>query len=183
MKKTAILLTAMFMMGVANAQYNETNNLFYHAQRIPQSNLLNPAFFPGNNSVYVTLPSTALQFGFPLSVHDIVQYDAKQKANVININSVFDKVSADNPFRMSADMGLFGFGFRTGNLFFDFNMQLRTNINLGIPISVINTVLNGNVNDDGTAIPEVTILDGDLLNMQMYMETSVGAGLKVPMTG
>lgn len=180
MKKTAILLTAMFLMGVANAQYNETNNLFYHAQRIPQSNLLNPAFFPGNNSVYVTLPSTALQFGFPLSVHDIVQYDAKQKANVININSVFDKVSADNPFRMSADMGLFGFGFRTGNLFFDFNMQLRTNMTLGLSGGIVSALTGGNMDDNGNPISKVTVLNGNVFNAQMYLETSLGAGYELP---
>ena len=176
----AILL--MFAAGSVKAQFNETNNLFYFAQRSPQSNLLNPAFFP--SAFYLSLPGiTSLQLGLPLSIGDIVAYDSTQQANIINLNNVLDKLGENNQFRFGFDMNVAGLGLKIGPVFVDANMQLRTNINLGIPISVINTVLNGNVNDDGTAIPEVTILDGDLLNMQMYMETSVGAGLKVPMTG
>ena len=180
MKKTAIILTALLLTGIAHAQYNETNNLFYHAQRIPQSNTLNPAFFPGNNSVYVTLPSTGLQFGFPLSIHDIVRYDSKQKANIIDINGVFDKISADNPFRMNWDMGLLGFGFRAGDLFFTFNTQLRTSMTLGLSGGIVSALTGGNMDDNGNPIPSVTVLNGNAFNAQMYLETSLGAGYQVP---
>ena len=65
----AILL--MFAAGSVKAQFNETNNLFYFAQRSPQSNLLNPAFFP--SAFYLSLPGiTSLQLGLPLSIGDIV---------------------------------------------------------------------------------------------------------------
>lgn len=184
MKRRISILAALLLLavGTVRAQYNETNNLFYFAQRSPQSNLLNPAFFP--SSFYLSLPGiTSLQLGLPLSIGDIAVYDSTQQANIININNVLDKLGENNQFRLGFDVNVVGLGLKLGPVFVNANMMLRSNINLGIPVSVINTVVNGNVNDDGTAIPEVTLLDGDLFNMQMYMETSLGAGLKVPMTG
>ena len=184
MKRRISILAALLVLatGTATAQYNETNNLFYFAQRSPQSNQLNPAFFP--SAFYLTLPGiSSLQLGLPLSIGDIVTYDSAQSANIININNVFDKLGDNNQFRLGLDVNIAGLGLKIGPVFFDANMQVRSQFNLGIPVSVINTVMQGNVNDDGTPIPEVTLLDGNLFNMQMYLETSVGAGLKVPMTG
>ena len=60
---------------VARAQYDETNNMFYHMLRTPQSNLLNPAFFPTNSSWYITLPGADIQFGSPVAVSDFIKYD------------------------------------------------------------------------------------------------------------
>lgn len=184
MKKSISIVAALMLLavGTANAQYNETNNLFYFAQRSPQSNQMNPAFFP--SAFYLSLPGiTSLQLGLPLSIGEMVSYDSTQQANIIDINRVLDNLGESNHFRFGFDMNVVGLGLKIGPVFVNANMQLRSNFNLGIPVSVINTVLKGNVNDDGTAIPEVTILDGDLFNMQMYMETSVGAGMKIPMTG
>ena len=184
MKHKISIVAALLLLvtGNVNAQYNETNNLFYFAQRAPQSNMLNPAFFP--SAFYLSLPGvTSLQLGLPLSIGDIVAYDSTQQANIININQVLDRLGEDNQFRFGFDMNLVGLGLKIGPVFVDANMQLRSNFNLGLPVSVINTVLNGNVAADGSAIPEVTILDGNLFNMQMYLETSVGAGMKIPLTG
>lgn len=184
MKHKISILAALFVLaaGTANAQYSETNNLFYFAQRTPQSNQLNPAFFP--SAFYLQLPGiNSLQLGLPLSIGDVVQYDPVQDANIININNVLTKLGENNQFRLGVDMNVFGLGLRIGGLFVNANMQLRSNFNLGLPIDAINTVLNGNVGANGEPIPEMTLLDGDLFNMQMYMETSVGAGLKIPMTG
>ena len=184
MKKNIGILAALLLLatGGVKAQYNETNNLFYFAQRTPQSNQLNPAFFP--SKFYLSLPGiTSLQLGLPLSIGEMVSYDSIQQANIININQLLDNLDKSNQFRFGFDMNVLGFGLKIGPVFVDANVQLRSNFNLGIPASVINTVLKGNVNDDGTAIPEVTLLNGDLFNMQMYTEASLGAGLKVPMTG
>lgn len=171
-----LLLTA----GSVKAQYNETNNLFYFAMRTPQTNQLNPALFP-NALFYMQLPGlSGLQMGFPLAIGDIAQYDPVQKVNIINVNNILDKLGQNNDFRFGLDLNLFGFGAKIAFVHFDFNTQLRSTFNFGIPVSTINTVLEGNVNNDGTAIPEQVLLDGDLLNLQMYLETSIGAGVKIP---
>lgn len=184
MKRSIIILAALMVLAPAtvNAQYNETNNLFYFAQRAPQSNQLNPAFFP--SAFYLQLPAlNSLQLGLPLSIGDIAHYDSTQGANIIDINHVFDVLGDDGRFRLGFDMNVAGIGLRIASVFVNANMQLRTNMGFTLPFKAINTVMQGNVADDGSAIPEMTLLDGDLLDLQMYLETSVGAGFKVPFIG
>ena len=188
MKKTIIILTALLMLaGGANAQfsYNETNNLFYHTQRTPQTNMLNPALFPTNNSFYLQLPEVSLQIGLPLSIKDVIRYDAAQDANIININSILNQLTSDNPFRFGMDVNLLGFGFKAGNMFFDFNTRLKTSFSIGLTGNIINALLNGNMDENGKAISEITLVDGNLFNAQAYVETSLGAGYRfhaIPLT-
>lgn len=183
MKKTILLLTALFALAAAPVQaqlsYSETNNLFYHSQRVPQSNMLNPALFPTNNTFYLQLPSTTFLFGFPLSARDIVHYDAEQDVNVIDLDRMLDNLSSDNPFRLGFDLGVLGFGFKVGNLFFDFNTQLKTNFTFGLTGTVVSAMLNGNMDSEGNAIKEMTLLNGNLFNTQAYLETSIGAGYHI----
>ena len=188
MKKTIIILTALLMLaGGANAQfsYNETNNLFYHTQRTPQTNMLNPALFPTNNSFYLQLPEVSLQIGLPLSIKDVIRYDAAQDANIININNILNQLTSDNPFRFGMDVNLLGFGFKAGNMFFDFNTRLKTSFSIGLTGNIINALLNGNMDENGNAISEITLVDGNLFNAQAYVETSLGAGYRfhaIPLT-
>ena len=185
MKRNITLIALLVALGAGNASaqsfgYNETNNLFYFAQRTPQVNQMNPAFFPSSNSFYLQLPTVGTQFGFPLSLGDIVYYDEAQDANIININRILDTLTDNSRFRIGLDMNLLGFGLKIGNVFVDFNTQLRGNIGIGLPMSVINTVMTGNVAADGSPIPEMTLLDGSLFNTQFYLETSIGAGIRLP---
>ena len=186
MKRNIIILAALMVLAPAtvNAQYNETNNLFYFAQRAPQSNQLNPAFFP--SAFYLQLPAlNSLQLGLPLSISDVAKYDSTQGANIIDVNHIFDvlgQTGYDSRFRLGFDMNVVGLGLKIAGVFVDANMQLKTNLGFTLPFSAISTVMQGNVNND-EAIPEMTLLDGDLLDLQMYLETSVGAGFHVPLTG
>ena len=181
MKRSIIIMAALLVLApaTANAQYNETNNLFYFAQRAPQSNQLNPSFFP--STFYLQLPAlNGLQLGLPLSISDIAHYDSTQGANIIDLNHIFNTLGEDGHFRLGLDMNVVGLGLKIANVFVNANMQLRTNMGFTLPIDAINTVMQGNVSADGSPIPEMTLLDGDLLDLQMYLETSVGAGFKVP---
>lgn len=184
MKYRITLLAALFVFATttASAQYSETNNLFYFAQRAPQSNMLNPSFFPG--TLYLQLPSlNSIQLGLPLAIGDIVHYDAEQDVNVIDLNSTLDALDQNSQFRLGMDINLLGTGLKIAGIFVDANMQLRTNMGFDLGGGIINTVLKGNVGDNGEPIPEMTLLDGQLFNLQMYMETSVGAGMHIPLTG
>ena len=178
MKQRIILFLAImaFAAGTANAQYNETNNLFYTARRAPQSNMFNPAFFPSSTGFYLTLPSTDIHFGSPLSFHDVIHYDSTQDLTVIDLNHILHTLSDENRFRMGTDIGLLGFGFKIGHFFFDFGTKLNMGFSIGLPIGTVQAVVNGNVGPDGNPITEATLLDGDLFNAQSYIETSIGAG-------
>ena len=186
MKHRLTILTALlvFAAGTASAQFNETNNLFYFTQRAPQANMLNPAFFP-RCGFYLQLPATNLQMGIPLALSEIVVYHPEEQRSVIDVNDVLGRLGENSMFRLTTDINLVGMGFKVKNLFLDFNTRLVFNTNLSLPVSVINAIINGNVDENGNAINEITLLDGNLFNMQAYMETSVGAGYRlsvIPLT-
>ena len=186
MKHRIAILTAILALtvGSVSAQYNETNNLFYHSQRTPQINMLNPAFFP-NCGFYMQLPSFGLQMGLPLALNEIVQYNEVEQRSIIDVNDVLTKLGENSLFRNTMDINLFGFGFKVSHLFLNFNTRMVLNTNLGLPVSVVNAILDGNVDANGNPISEITLLDGDLFNMQAYIETSIGAGYRlhvIPLT-
>ena len=182
-KTFAIILASLLGIGSASAQYNETNNLFYHSFRTPQSNQLNPAFFPNKNTFYLTLPSFGLRFGAPLSISDIMYYDEASGNTVISINRILDSLTTNNRFRLGYDMDIVGFGLKIGNTFVDFNTRWINNFSMGLPMDMVNALLNGNVDENGQAINEVRLLNGDLLNFQSYLEMSLGLGHRFPLLG
>ena len=180
MKNRIIAIVAVLLLSFgAQAQYNETNNLFYHAFRTPQSNLLNPALFPTNNTFFLQLPSFGVHFGSPLSINNVARLDTSASGNVttvIDINKMLTAITADNDFRMGTEFNIFGFGFKTGSNFFSANVRMMNNISVGLPISTINALLRGNVDGYGNPITEVDLVDGDLLNFTNYLEAGIGAG-------
>ena len=176
MKKHIILFAAILAcIGTVKAQYNETNNLYYHAFRMPQSNMFNPAFFPNKTDFYLQLPDVGIRFGSPLALQDVM-HNQGDTMTVIDLNSMLNALSEENRFRVGVEANIFGFGFRVHNTFFTFNTRAISSINIGLPISTINAMLNGNVDENGNAINEVTFLDGSILNAQVYTELSIGAG-------
>lgn len=173
------LAAALLLAAGAQAQYNETNNLFYHAFRTPQSNLLNPALFPTNNTVFIQLPSFGVHFGSPLSINNIARLDTNAYGDintVIDINKMLAAMTVDNDFRMGTEFNIFGFGFKTGSTFVSANVRMMNNISVGLPISTINALLRGNVDGHGNPISEVNLVDGDLLSFTNYLEAGVGVG-------
>lgn len=171
-----LILAATTATHTAQAQYNSDNNLFYHTFRSPQSNLLNAAFFPSQSNIYIQLPTAGMQFGLPVAIGDFVSYDPSQEITVVNVNQLLDTLSETNQIRLGADVNILGLGVKLGRTFITFNTRLNNNINIGLPISALNMVLKGNVDANGNPISEVTVIDGDLINAQSYLEASVGAG-------
>lgn len=179
----AIIAVLMLGMGTATAQYNETNNLFYHSFRTPQSNQLNPALYPNKNTFFLTLPSFGMRFGAPLSISDIVYYDEPSGNTIISVNRMLDSLTSDNRFRLGMDMDIVGLGLHIGNTFVTLNARWVNDFSLGIPIDIVNALLNGNVDDNGQVINEVRLLNGDLLNFTSYLETSLGVGHRLAALG
>lgn len=182
--RTLVIIAAvLFGMGTASAQYNETNNLFYHSFRTPQSNQLNPALYPNKNTVYLTLPSLGFRFGAPLSLSDFVYYDQASGNTVVSINRIIDSLTTDNRFRLGYDMDIVGFGLHIGNTFVTLGARWVNDFSMGIPIDIVNALRNGNVDDNGQVINSVRLLNGDLLNFTSYLETSIGVGHRLSPLG
>ena len=159
---------------VARAQYDETNNMFYHMLRTPQSNLLNPAFFPTNSSWYITLPGADIQFGSPVAVSDFIKYDRVNERTVINLDSMMNNLTDDNKFRLGANVNLLGFGFKVNNTFINFNTRLINHVSVGFPVDMVEALRIGNIDAAGNVRPVVEMLNGDVLNATSYLETGLG---------
>lgn len=159
---------------VARAQYDETNNMFYHMLRTPQSNLLNPAFFPTNSSWYITLPGADIQFGSPVAVSDFIKYDRVNERTVINLDSMMNNLTNDNKFRLGANVNLLGFGFKVNNTFINFNTRLINHVSVGFPVDMVEALRIGNIDAAGNVRPVVEMLNGDVLNATSYLETGLG---------
>lgn len=182
MKRHAILLIASFMLASAatvRAQFDETNNLFYHAIRTPQSNLLNPAFHPNRNSFYLMLPGLDFQFGSPLALSDIIYYDKAQQVSIINIDTIFHRLNENNQFRLGANIQLAGFGFKIKHLYLNANLRLVNHLSVGLPLTTVDALLQGNVGEDGAIIQELELLNGDIFNAQSYLEASIGGAYHI----
>ena len=159
---------------VARAQYDETNNMFYHMLRTPQSNLLNPAFFPTNSSWYITLPGADIQFGSPVAVSDFIKYDRVNERTVINLDTMMNNLTDDNKFRLGANVNLLGFGFKVNNTFINFNTRLINHVSVGFPVDMVEALRIGNIDAAGNVRPVVEMLNGDVLNATSYLETGLG---------
>ena len=185
MKRHIAIVAALLLAAAmpAKAQYDETNNLFYHTMRTPQSNMLNPAFYPTNNTFYFMLPGVDMQFGSPMALSDVVRYDRQQQLTVIDLNQMLTTLNVENKFRVGANVSVFGFGLKVHNTFVNFSTRLMNNVSLGLPISTINALLQGNTDANDQPIAEVRLMDGDLLNAQSYLETSIGVGHKFKSLG
>lgn len=170
----AIAAFAFCMQAQGQLSYSETNNLFYHTLRTPQSTLENAAFFPTNNTFYLMLPGVDLQFGSPLKMNDFIYYDQASNRTLINLDSIFNKLNDDNDIHFGANINLLGFGFKVHHTYFNFHTRMVNIVNASIPISTINTILEGNINENNAIIPEIEMLSGDLLNVTSYLEAGVG---------
>lgn len=171
----AVLALVFGMRASAQMGFNETNNLFYHTLRTPQSNLSNAAFFPTNNSFYLMLPGVDFQFGSPLALNNVIYYDKPTQRTLINLDTIFHNLSENNTFRLGADVNILGFGFKMKNMFFTFNTRMVNFINAALPVSAIRALVDGNVDQNGAPVPEVYLADGDILNVNSYLETALGA--------
>mgnify|MGYP002624353589 CR=1 FL=1 len=185
-RRLVITVAALLAAFGAQAQYNETNNLFYHAFRAPQSNLLNPALFPTNNSFFLQLPSLGVHFGSPLAINNIARLDTTPSGDVntvIDINKMLAAITADNDFRFGTEINLFGLGLKIKNTFVTANVRMLNNISVGLPITTINALLHGNVDGDGNPISEVALVDGDLLSFTNHLEAGIGVGHRIEPLG
>ncbi len=184
MKKNILFLAlgmvALCTQSRAQLSYSETNHLFYHTLRTPQSTLDNVALFPTNNTFYIMFPGVDLQFSGPLKFNDVVYYDNTTNRTLINLDTIFKSMNESNDFHVGASVNLFGFGFKAGNNFITFNTRLVNNVNMCLPTETINTILHGNIDENNAVIPEIEMLNGDILNVTSYLETGIGYARYIP---
>lgn len=155
----------------------QTSNVLYSSSRIPQTNAMNPAFFPSNNRVYIALPCANINLTSPLSYSDVVSYQPGDTVTTINMNKLLDSLSHNGNVRMDANIYAVGLGLNLGKTFFTVSSQAKVNFNLGLPSGVLEFLNEGNYAHRGVG-NEMTLVDGNLLNVRAYSEYAVGFGHK-----
>lgn len=180
MKKTIFTIIAaafVFLPAISRAQFSsETNSIFYHSIRAPQSLDENPSLYPAATTFFITLPKVGLAFNSPLAISDMLSHTPGDTVSYINIDSISSKLSKSNKLRLGIDIDVIGFGFKIGNTFATASVKVKNATSIGIPIEAFNFLTQGNIDDNGDPISSVTILDGQLFSTQAYTESAIGIG-------
>lgn len=179
---SAFLLLALSSSFCAKAQdVLERNDLIYHAIRFPQSNQLNPAFFPVQTTAYVTLPRFNFSFGMPFSYNDLnITQDPTTKRYKLSANRLSELLQDESSkLHANVTLDILGFGFRVKNLFFTFNTSAVVDASLKLPEELFEFLDKGNSNHLGTN-NELDINISDLAREISYTKIQIGAGYTLP---
>ena len=168
---TAILVALLLPMS-ANAQ----SNIMYGSSRNPLMNSANPAFFPNNSRVYLSLPGVNMNLSSPLAYSSIFYYDTTQDRTIINLNSVLDTLSSDK-FRFGTNINAVGFGIDFNKFFLTLSTQAKVDFRFGMPSGVVTFLNEGNYNHTGDDMIE--LLDGELISVTAYAEGAIGFGYHI----
>lgn len=171
----ALALTMVLALTVGSLQA-QTSTLLYGSKRNPLTNQTNPAFYPSNNSFYMTLPGLNVDIKSPLSYGSVVTFNDSLQRTEINLNSILDTLKDDGRLRMGLNIHAVGMGFRVKNTFVTFSSGVKSNVGLGVPSGLAEFVNEGNTGHVGDDYME--LLDGELLSAMLYGEYALGAGHK-----
>ena len=174
MKRRSILTVTLALMAVAvSLPLNvkaQTSSILYGSSRNPLMNSVNPAFFPSNSRVYISLPGVNTNFVSPLAYSSIFQYDSTENKTFINANNILDTLSDNGAMRLGLNVHAVGLGLNFNRFFLTFSTQAKVDVGFSMPQGLI-TFLNegnyGHVGDD-----YIELLDGQLLTARVYGEAA-----------
>ncbi|MFC2137002.1 DUF5723 family protein [Bacteroidota bacterium] len=184
----ALISTVLFIN--MNAQ---DNNGMYFMSMIPQTNYLNPAIIPECN-FYLGAPmlsSTYFEFNSALSFNNIIYKDTESDSVVLFLatKEYQDKFikkldKAKNLFGTEIHITIGSFGFKAGNLYFNFAATTKMIGNMNLPADFLDFILNGNYIPDPTGVTQGSYLNYDLSNFDINLTayTDLSAGVSYELT-
>lgn len=181
----AFLFSVMPFAQVKAQHELPSNELMYHSFRLPQSNQINPAFFPRNNLGYFTLPRFNVSFGLPIHYKDLgLKYNPVTGKTELNIVDLLDKMEVDNQLNFDVNFDIIGFGFRINRMFFTFGSSVSVNANITLPKDAFETLTG---DGDNLVGPDnaMDLASDDFITLNSYMRFSVGGGYEfeqIPLT-
>ncbi len=175
MKK--IVLTILMLICINQFSQAQISGLLYNSKSIPQSNTMNPSFFP-DKKWYLTLPNVNFNFSSPLSFNEVFRVDNRTNETYINLEKVLENIDKRNTLNLDLNVGILGFGIKTKSGFVTFSTQLKLNTQFGLPRDLLRFFADGNLDENGKG-KKLTLVEEDLLNLQAYMEYAVGYSRKI----
>lgn len=169
----SLALAALAIPQTANAQ----SNIMYGSTRNPQMNAANPAFFPNNSRVYLSLPAANISLSSPLAYSSIFKYDSTDQKTYINANSILDTLANGEQIRLGTNINAIGLGLDFGKFFLTLSTQAKVDFGFGMPKGLVTFISEGNYNHTGSDVIE--LLDGNLIGARVYGEGALGLGLRL----
>lgn len=171
------MAVALFIAAVplhAQQHAMQEGSVLYHSIRLPQSNIVNPAFFP-DAVAFISLPTINPYISMPFSYKELdLKYDPDRDATLLNLNHVGALLKRRNIFRAGINLDIIALGYRyKGKNCFTFSLRNITSMSLTIPNTVVDAMNEGNAYHTGSD-NQLLILDGDVGNIQSYAEIAVG---------
>ncbi len=118
----------------------------YYMETIPQVSHLNPAMQPRANGFFA-LPNINQLFQSDVAFSDIFQDVGSEWVSPLSQRYDFAQLykATGDAFNVNeqADVGLIGFGFRSGRDYFSFSLSVKSAVNMGLPYDLFKIVENG----------------------------------------
>ena len=147
-----IIMYAALLCGTAATLRAQQVNTLYFMDNVPTRQYLNPAFQP-LSKVYISLPAIGYtSFGLmnnSLALKDVVQYRDGRTMLFLNPQNADGRdnflraLRGNTMLRTDLQMNLLGFGFRTGDGYWNFSLQARMDGQVSVPRDLFRLALEG----------------------------------------
>ena len=147
-----IIMYAALLCGTAATLRAQQVNTLYFMDNVPTRQYLNPAFQP-LSKVYISLPAIGYtSFGLmnnSLALKDVVQYRDGRTMLFLNPQNAGGRdnflraLRGNTMLRTDLQMNLLGFGFRTGDGYWNFSLQARMDGQVSVPRDLFRLALEG----------------------------------------
>jgi len=149
------LIFITFILFTANRLIAQDSQTLYYMNRVPQSNMMNPAIQPACN-FFLGLPVISnIQIGAgnnQLALTDIIMKHPTEDSLItfLHPDAEFDKseflskLGTNNFFFEDFSTDLLSFGFRTGSWYFTFNLSEKLSTAINYPKDLMTFALEGN---------------------------------------
>lgn len=148
-------------------------DILYFLREAPQVTQYNPAITP-NNNFYITLLLGTTDIGVHtsgFSYHDLIhKHPIYSDSLQLDLENFRNRLSDDNFINFNYDMDLFGFGFKAGKNYFNYDLSLNIDTRLNFSKGIFDLILDGSSVEGGN----IRILDGHFLELNAYIANAFG---------
>ncbi len=156
-----------------NTKSNAQKDILYFLREAPQVTQYNPAITP-NTDFYLTLLLGTTDIGLHtsgFSYHDLIhKHPIYSDSLQLDLENFRNRLSDDNFINFNYDMDLFGFGFKAGKNYFNYDLSLAIDTRLNFSKGIFDFLLDGSNAENGS----IRLLDGQLLELNAYICNSFG---------
>jgi hypothetical protein len=147
--------------------------ILYFLIEAPQVTQFNPAITP-NNNFYFSLLLGRTDIGIHtsgFSYHDLIhKHPIYNDSLQLDLENFRNTLSDNNFVNFNYDMDLFGFGFKSGKNYFNYDLSLIVDTRFNFSKGIFDFILDGSRAENGN----IRLLDGHLLELDAYICNALG---------